>query len=163
MLICMVILGGMGSIPGVIAGGIVITLFDRIFLTQMTNWTRALGGALGIDALTKVDFTLWRWVFFELGLVIMLILKPGGSMAAGRGGGVAPRHGGGPGGWRGAGGGPLPSGRRGAAGRRRARLAARGNRPPRAARGAVGQALDPRGEGDHEEFRGPHGPLQRRL
>jgi branched-chain amino acid transport system permease protein len=84
MLLCMVILGGMGSIPGVIAGGIVITLFDRIFLAQMTSWTRALGGALGIDALTKVDFTLWRWFFFGLGLVIMMILKPGGLIEAGR-------------------------------------------------------------------------------
>src|SRR5262249_38790079 len=84
MLLCMVILGGMGSIPGVIAGGIVITLFDRIFLTQLTNWTRALGGFLGIDALTTVDFTLWRWFFFGLGLVVMMILKPGGLIEAGR-------------------------------------------------------------------------------
>ena len=84
MLLCMVILGGMGSIPGVIAGGIVITLFDRIFLTELTNWTRALGGALGIDALTTVDFTLWRWFFFGLGLVVMMILKPGGLIEAGR-------------------------------------------------------------------------------
>ena len=84
MLLCMVILGGMGSIPGVIAGGVVITLFDRIFLTQLTQWTRALGGALGIDELTTVDFTLWRWFFFGLGLVIMMILKPGGLIEAGR-------------------------------------------------------------------------------
>ncbi|HKX09128.1 MAG TPA: branched-chain amino acid ABC transporter ATP-binding protein/permease [Stellaceae bacterium] len=84
MLLCMVILGGMGSIPGVIAGGIVITLFDRIFLAQMTSWTRALGGALGVDALTRVDFTLWRWFFFGLGLVVMMILKPGGLIEAGR-------------------------------------------------------------------------------
>jgi branched-chain amino acid transport system permease protein len=84
MLLCMVILGGMGSIPGVIAGGIVITLFDRIFLTQLTQWTRALGGALGIDKLTTVDFTLWRWFFFGLGLVIMMNLKPGGLIEAGR-------------------------------------------------------------------------------
>src|SRR5215472_2515485 len=84
MLLCVVILGGMGSIPGVITGGIVITVFDRIFLTQMTNWTRALGGALGIDALATVDFTLWRWFFFGLGLVVMMILKPGGLIEAGR-------------------------------------------------------------------------------
>jgi len=84
MLLCMVILGGMGSIPGVIAGGIVITLFDRVFLTELTNWTRALGRAVGIDALTTVDFTLWRWFFFGLGLVVMMILKPGGLIEAGR-------------------------------------------------------------------------------
>jgi branched-chain amino acid transport system permease protein len=104
MLLCMVILGGMGSIPGVIAGGIVITLFDRIFLAQLTHWTRALGSVLGIKALTTVDFTLWRWFFFGLGLVVMMILKPGGLIEAGRwrrvtvvdeleeGGAVRPMH-----------------------------------------------------------------------
>jgi branched-chain amino acid transport system permease protein len=84
MLLCMVILGGMGSIPGVIAGGIVITLFDRIFLAQLTHWVRALGGALGIESLTTVDFTIWRWFFFGFGLVVMMILKPGGLIEAGR-------------------------------------------------------------------------------
>ena len=84
MLLCMVILGGMGSLRGVIAGGIVITLFDRIFLAQLTHWTRALGTALGIQGLTTVDFTLWRWFFFGLGLVVMMILKPGGLIEAGR-------------------------------------------------------------------------------
>jgi len=84
MLLCMVILGGMGSLRGVIAGGIVITLFDRIFLAQLTQWTRALGTALGIQALTTVDFTIWRWFFFGLGLVVMMVLKPGGLIEAGR-------------------------------------------------------------------------------
>jgi ABC-type branched-subunit amino acid transport system ATPase component/ABC-type branched-subunit amino acid transport system permease subunit len=84
MLLCMVILGGMGSIRGVIAGGIVITLFDRIFLAQLTHWVRALGSGLGINALTTVDFTVWRWFFFGLGLVVMMILKPGGLIEARR-------------------------------------------------------------------------------
>jgi branched-chain amino acid transport system permease protein len=84
MLLCMVILGGMGSIRGVIAGGIVITLFDRIFLAQLTHWVRALGSGLGITALTTVDFTIWRWFFFGLGLVVMMILKPGGLIEARR-------------------------------------------------------------------------------
>jgi branched-chain amino acid transport system permease protein len=84
MLLCMVILGGMGSIRGVIAGGIVITLFDRIFLAQLTQWARALGSGLGINALTTVDFTVWRWFFFGFGLVVMMILKPGGLIEARR-------------------------------------------------------------------------------
>jgi len=84
MLLCMVILGGMGSIRGVIVGGIVITLFDRIFLAQLTHWVRALGSGLGINALTSVDFTVWRWFFFGFGLVVMMILKPGGLIEARR-------------------------------------------------------------------------------
>jgi len=89
MLLCMVILGGMGSLRGVIAGGIVITLFDRILLAQLTQWVRGLGGIVGIKFLTTVDFTLWRWFFFGFGLAVMMILKPGGLIEAGRGRRVA--------------------------------------------------------------------------
>jgi branched-chain amino acid transport system permease protein len=32
-----------------------------------------------------VDFALWRWFFFGLRLVIMMILKPGGLIEAGPG------------------------------------------------------------------------------
>src|SRR5262249_31212113 len=84
MLLCMVILGGMGSIRGVIAGGIVITLFDRIFLAQLTHWVRALGSGLGINALATVDFTLWRWFFLGFGLFVRMLLKRGGLIEAGR-------------------------------------------------------------------------------
>jgi len=37
MLLCMVVLGGIGSLKGVILGGMVITLFDRILLAQMLH------------------------------------------------------------------------------------------------------------------------------
>ena len=37
MLLCMVVLGGMGSLKGVIVGGMLITLFDRLLLAQMTH------------------------------------------------------------------------------------------------------------------------------
>jgi ABC-type branched-subunit amino acid transport system ATPase component len=45
---------------------------------------RALGSALGINALMTVDFTIWRWFFFGFGLVIMMVLKPGGLIEARR-------------------------------------------------------------------------------
>jgi hypothetical protein len=41
--------------------------------------------AIGIDASATVDFALWRWFFFGLRLVIMMILKPGGLIEAGPG------------------------------------------------------------------------------
>jgi branched-chain amino acid transport system permease protein len=40
MLLCMVVLGGMGSLKGVVLGGMVITLFDRVLLSQMTHLVR---------------------------------------------------------------------------------------------------------------------------
>ncbi len=78
MLLCMVVLGGMGSLKGVILGGMIITLFDRILLAQMTSLVRWVGRGVGVSALTTVDLTLWRWFFFGLGLVIMMLVKPEG-------------------------------------------------------------------------------------
>ena len=80
MLLCMVVLGGMGSLKGVILGGMLITLFDRIILAQLTFLVRALGRSLGVAALATVDLTLWRWFFFGLGLVIVMLIRPEGLM-----------------------------------------------------------------------------------
>jgi ABC-type branched-subunit amino acid transport system ATPase component len=68
----------MGSLKGVILGGMLITLFDRILLAQMTFLVRAIGRSVGIGALTTLDLTLWRWFFFGLGLAIVMIFKPEG-------------------------------------------------------------------------------------
>ena len=48
MLLCMVVLGGMGSLKGVIVGGMLITLFDRLLLAQMTHLVRWVGAQTGI-------------------------------------------------------------------------------------------------------------------
>ena len=78
MLLCMVVLGGMGSLRGVILGAMLITLFDRVFLAQITTLVRAIGHALDVNALATVDLSLWRWFFFGLGLVVMMLYKPEG-------------------------------------------------------------------------------------
>ncbi len=78
MLLCMVVLGGMGSLKGVILGGMLITLFDRILLAQMTFLIRWIGRSLGVATLAAVDLTLWRWFFFGLGLVVIMLLRPEG-------------------------------------------------------------------------------------
>lgn len=78
MLLCMVVLGGMGSLRGVILGAMLITLFDRVFLAQLTSMVRAIGRTVGSEVLTTVDLSLWRWFFFGLGLVLVMIFKPEG-------------------------------------------------------------------------------------
>ncbi len=80
MLLCMVVLGGMGSLKGVILGGMLITLFDRILLAQMTFLVRWIGRSLGIATLAAIDLTLWRWFFFGLGLVVIMLIRPEGLM-----------------------------------------------------------------------------------
>jgi branched-chain amino acid transport system permease protein len=78
MLLCMVVLGGAGSLKGVILGGMLITIFDRVVLTQTTFMVRAIGRTTGLAMLTTVDLTLWRWFFFGLGLVLVMLLRPEG-------------------------------------------------------------------------------------
>src|SRR5215475_5744129 len=78
MLLCMVVLGGAGSLKGVILGAMLITLFDRVVLSQTTFLVRAIGRALNVPALAAIDLTLWRWFFFGLGLALVMLLKPEG-------------------------------------------------------------------------------------
>jgi ABC-type branched-subunit amino acid transport system ATPase component len=68
----------MGSLKGVILGGMLITLFDRILLAQLTHLVRWIGRSLGVAAFASVDLTLWRWFFFGLGLVIIMLVRPEG-------------------------------------------------------------------------------------
>jgi ABC-type branched-subunit amino acid transport system ATPase component/ABC-type branched-subunit amino acid transport system permease subunit len=78
MLLCMVVLGGAGSLRGVVLGAMLITLFDRVVLSQTTFLVRGLGRAVGMPALASADLTLWRWFFFGLGLVLVMLLRPQG-------------------------------------------------------------------------------------
>jgi branched-chain amino acid transport system permease protein len=78
MLLCMVVLGGAGSLRGVVLGAMLITLFDRVVLSQTTFFVRWVGRALGVPLLGSADLTLWRWFFFGLGLVLVMLLRPQG-------------------------------------------------------------------------------------
>ena len=78
MILCMVILGGMGNIRGVVIGGMLLQLFDRVVLTQTTIFARSVGEALHISPLATIDLSLWRWFFFGLTMVVVMVLKPEG-------------------------------------------------------------------------------------
>jgi len=78
MILCMVILGGMGNIKGVVIGGMLLQLLDRVILTQTTSLAHYVGLQLHIPALTTIDLSLWRWFFFGLTMVIIMVLKPEG-------------------------------------------------------------------------------------
>lgn len=78
MLLCMVILGGMGNIKGVVLGGMLITFFDRVILAQSTQIVRVIGKVTSISQLATIDLTLWRWFFFGLVLIIVMVIRPEG-------------------------------------------------------------------------------------
>jgi branched-chain amino acid transport system permease protein len=78
MILCMVILGGMGNIRGVVIGAVLILFFDRVILAQSSIIAHSIGQALNIPYLITLDLSLWRWFFFGAALIIIMVLRPEG-------------------------------------------------------------------------------------
>lgn len=67
-LLILVIVSGMGNIWGVLVGGLMISLFDRVMLAQIVPQF-----VPGGDVLQK-----WRWVMYAAGLIAVMVLRPEG-------------------------------------------------------------------------------------
>jgi branched-chain amino acid transport system permease protein len=79
IVLCMVILGGLGNMAGVIIGGLIIELSDRLFLPQISLFLQSLAANnRDLAALQKFDPTLYRVGLFGLVLVLMMQLRPEG-------------------------------------------------------------------------------------
>jgi branched-chain amino acid transport system permease protein len=70
-LLIIVILSGVGSVWGVLLGGLLISIFDGVFLAQVLP-----------RLLPDSDVQNLRWVFFGFGLVAFMILRPQGLFGA---------------------------------------------------------------------------------
>lgn len=71
MILCMIVLGGMGHIPGVILGAIVLTILPEM-LRYLGDWQRALLGHVVVD---PADL---RLLIFGLVMVLMMLYRPQG-------------------------------------------------------------------------------------
>jgi branched-chain amino acid transport system permease protein len=82
IVLSMVILGGMGNVYGVLVGGLVFGLFDRIFADRVTGWLHSLGDAIRTPVLTDflkwIDLTDSKFMIFGLALVSLMVLRPEG-------------------------------------------------------------------------------------
>jgi branched-chain amino acid transport system permease protein len=79
IVLCMVILGGLGNMAGVIVGGLIIELSDRLFLPQVSLFLQTLAkNNPNLTALQTFDPTLYRAGLFGLVLVLMMQLRPEG-------------------------------------------------------------------------------------
>jgi branched-chain amino acid transport system permease protein len=74
----MVILGGMGSIYGVILGAILLQGLNFYLLPQVNVWVHAIGDAVGSPLLSGVDIPKYNFFLFGLLLVLMMLLRPEG-------------------------------------------------------------------------------------
>lgn len=79
IVLCMVILGGLGSMTGVIVGGLIIELSDRLFLPQFSLFLQELAkNNPNLVWLQQFDPNLYRFGLFGLVLVMMMQLRPEG-------------------------------------------------------------------------------------
>jgi len=69
-LLIIVILSGAGSVWGVLIGGVFITIFDGVFLAQILP-----------NMFPNSDVQNLRWVFFGVGLIVIMLLRPQGLFA----------------------------------------------------------------------------------
>jgi branched-chain amino acid transport system permease protein len=66
----MLVLGGMGNIPGVIVGSLVISSLDRFILPQLTNFMHTFG--------VQIDLTNSRFMIYGIILVMTMLFRPEG-------------------------------------------------------------------------------------
>jgi branched-chain amino acid transport system permease protein len=72
MLLVMIVLGGMGSVAGVVLGALILQLLQSWFLQDMTQWVHALGKFTGIDFLQQIDLVQSIELIFGIILVMMM-------------------------------------------------------------------------------------------
>jgi branched-chain amino acid transport system permease protein len=78
IILCMVILGGLGNIYGVIVGGLLIQGFDRILAESLNTPLHWVGAQLDLAVLQNHSVTTDRFLIFGLALVLIMLLRPGG-------------------------------------------------------------------------------------
>src|SRR5215203_5034967 len=78
LILSMVILGGMGSIYGVILGAVALQGLNFYLLPQINGWIHAIGDAVGSAALSNADVPKYNFFLFGILLVVMMLLRPEG-------------------------------------------------------------------------------------
>jgi ABC-type branched-subunit amino acid transport system permease subunit len=88
-ILIMVVLGGMGNIPGVILGAITVYIVQFFVLTNLPDWSVAVANALGLSGIVPASANgSWiglhdqvqrlNYIVFGLILVTMMVLRPQG-------------------------------------------------------------------------------------
>jgi branched-chain amino acid transport system permease protein len=78
-ILCMVVLGGMGNIAGVIVGAASIYALTTVILNQLPGWMASIAGTVGpLSFLSTIDFTQYNFIIFGLLLISFMLLRPQG-------------------------------------------------------------------------------------
>jgi len=72
MLLVMIVLGGTGSVAGVVLGALILQLLQSWFLQDLTQWIQAFGNFTGIGFFQKLDLVQSIELIFGIILVLMM-------------------------------------------------------------------------------------------
>jgi len=72
MLLVMIVLGGIGSVAGVVLGALLLQLLQSWFLQDLTQWIHAFGDFTGIEFFQKLDLVQSIELIFGVILVLMM-------------------------------------------------------------------------------------------
>jgi branched-chain amino acid transport system permease protein len=75
MILVMIVLGGIGSVAGVVVGALILQLLQSWFLQDLTQWIQALGRLTGIVFLQKIDLVQSIELIFGIILVVMMLYR----------------------------------------------------------------------------------------
>jgi branched-chain amino acid transport system permease protein len=84
MILVMIVLGGMGSVYGVVLAAIILQLLQSWFLQDLTGWAHMLGRALDSPWLQRVDLVQSIELIFGIILVTMMLFRRQGLIPATR-------------------------------------------------------------------------------
>jgi ABC-type branched-subunit amino acid transport system ATPase component/ABC-type branched-subunit amino acid transport system permease subunit len=84
MILVMVVLGGMGSVWGVVLGAVLLQLLQSWFLQDLSGWLHSLGAVVHSDWMQQVDLTQSIELIFGLILVFMMLFRREGLIPATR-------------------------------------------------------------------------------
>lgn len=74
MVLCCLIIGGLGSLKGALLGAAVLLGFDNVISPLLTRLLQGDGGSGGV----LTTFSNWRWLIFGLALIVMMRFRPEG-------------------------------------------------------------------------------------
>jgi branched-chain amino acid transport system permease protein len=84
MILVMVVLGGMGSVWGVVLGAVSLQLLQSWFLEDISGWIHTLGRAVNAPWMESIDLTQSIELIFGLILVFMMLFRRDGLIPATR-------------------------------------------------------------------------------
>jgi branched-chain amino acid transport system permease protein len=80
----MIILGGIGNIGGVVAGGLMLGLVDRVLFDWINGLVHGIGEAINNPDLRFMDVNRSRQLIFGITLVVMMLVRPEGLFPSAR-------------------------------------------------------------------------------